>query len=120
VVSTQPNATVGATGEAGRFGNPNQAHTGGAGQLAADSGQGAADAGDSCASVNVEAKRDVHPGSMVVVFDQSLTMADEWIDASGNSAPKYSVASEALVAAVQPIVDKLNAGAIFLPTTAAD
>lgn len=116
VAPTQP----GATPDAGGFGNSNHASTGSAGQVAADGGHVAADGGDGCGSVSVEAKRDVHPGSMLVVFDQSQTMGDEWIDASGQSAPKYAVASASLVAAVQPIVDKLNAGAIFLPTTAAD
>ncbi len=75
--------------------------------------------GGACASVRVQGKRDVHPGNMLVVFDQSLTMGDLWTDTNGKAAAKYLVASMALTTAVQGVMGQVNAGAIFFPTTAA-
>jgi hypothetical protein len=55
---------------------------------------------------------------VLVLFDQSLTMGDQWMDASGTAQPKWSVARDAIKAAATPLVGSLNAGAIFFPTAA--
>ena len=74
---------------------------------------------DGCASVRVDANVDVKPGNIVVVFDQSLTMNDPWMDAAGVSSPKFLAAGKALMDAITPLVGQVNLGAIFFPTTAA-
>ena len=88
-----------------------------AGTLAFDAGQ--TDAGPGCGSTTVPSQMQITAGNVLVVFDQSWTMAEPWTDPNGVVSPKYSAAGNALVAAVQPIAFELNLGAIFFPTVAA-
>jgi hypothetical protein len=98
------------------FSNPSQdAAVGGT----AGTSAGTAGGMDGCASVRVEANVDIKPGNVIVLFDQSLTMNDAWMEPSGASSPKYAAAGKALLDAITPIVDQVNLGAIFFPTTAA-
>jgi hypothetical protein len=62
---------------------------------------------------------ELQPGNVLVVFDQSWTMNDPWTDPNGVTGPKYAMAGNALIAAISPVAFKLNAGAIFFPTSPA-
>jgi von Willebrand factor type A domain len=91
----------------------------GAGGLSFDAGDfdSAARDGDACGSVALDSM--ATPGNIVVVFDQSDSMNDPFTEADGGSAgPKYKVAEDALVAALEPQEALLRVGAIFFPTTA--
>jgi hypothetical protein len=88
---------------------------GATGDDAGEDGGGSEDGGDGgCGSVVLQGS--LIPGNVVVVFDQSLSMNQ----AFGDAGPKYKVARDALVAAVMPIQNELNLGAIFQPTGAED
>ncbi|MEO7329022.1 MAG: hypothetical protein ABI193_10615, partial [Minicystis sp.] len=92
--------------------------TGDGGSLGFDGGSGSGGNdlpdGDACGSVALTAH--VNPGNIVVVFDQSNSMKQPFTDPNGvASGPKWTVAENALVAAVQPIAGLLNLGTIFFP-----
>ena len=109
-------AGTGNGGSAGGFGNGSyDATVGGSGASAGSEGLDI----DGCAGVTVEAKVDVKPGNVLVLFDQSLTMAEPWSEPGGTSSPKYAAASKALIDAITPIVSQVNLGALFFPTSAA-
>lgn len=81
------------------------------------SGSGGADGGN-CGSVAIPSETTVTAGNVLVLFDQSLTMGEQWRDAAGVAQPKWTVAKDAIKAATTPLLDKLNIGAVFFPTTA--
>ncbi|MFC1643344.1 hypothetical protein ACFL5O_11795 [Myxococcota bacterium] len=82
---------------------------------------GAQEAQETCGSVGVQATIETHetvietPGNALFVFDQSTSMGDDW-----NGKPKWQAANDAVVAAFEPLQDKLNSGAVLFPTGASD
>lgn len=123
-------ASCGGAGEAGSASSDGHAGggEGGTGGAGADGGalgdgfgvdepedDGAAPDGDNCGSVLLGAQ--AQPGNVVVVFDQSDSMKNNFNDPdAGASGPKWQVARDALAAALQPLAGTLRAGAIFFPT----
>jgi hypothetical protein len=74
--------------------------------------------GDACGSVALMTH--LTPGNVVVVFDQSNSMKNNFTDADGGVAGvKWQIAEQALVAALTPDEALINAGAIFFPSKAA-
>jgi hypothetical protein len=73
-------------------------------------------ADDDCGSfiVNTDVEMTITPGNLLVVFDQSVSMAEPW-PATGTT--KLEAAQRALSTALMPLKDLLTVGAIFLPTT---
>ena len=77
---------------------------------------------DGCGSVALQGT--VTPGHLVVVFDQSDSMNQKFKDTdgglgdSGASLPKWQAAEDSLVAALAPIKNLLDVGAVFIPTGA--
>jgi hypothetical protein len=51
------------------------------------------------------------PGNVLVIFDRSGSMTEEW-----NGAPKYEAAGNAIIAAMQPLQDLLTIGGLFFPS----
>jgi hypothetical protein len=76
--------------------------------------------GDACGSMALLSM--TNPGNIVVVFDQSDSMKQPYMTMDGGTGdggaalPKWQVARDALVAALQPQQSILNVGAIFFPT----
>ncbi|MFO0762327.1 MAG: vWA domain-containing protein [Byssovorax sp.] len=107
--SSSTSATTGAAGSVGAGGDIGIDGGGVGGSAMMD--------GDACGSVALTAH--ITPGNIVVVFDQSDSMKKPFTDPSGNQlGPKWKVAEDALVAAVQPIEGLLDLGTIFFPTKA--
>jgi hypothetical protein len=87
--------------------------------------------GDACASVTVDAKVDVKPGNLLVIFDRSQSMNSPF-DTPTGPQPKYIAAGAALVDALEPLAcppaamqsvddpcsEALTVGAILFPTNA--
>jgi hypothetical protein len=65
--------------------------------------------------VNTDVEVTQTPGNVLIVFDQSGSMAEPW-QATGTT--KLQAAQMALTAALMPLQDLLTVGAIFLPTYA--
>jgi hypothetical protein len=132
-VDGPPGAAAGASGAAptggGAFGNSNRpvpvAQPGAGGGSAAGTGGGDCQVGvfcaptspdpDNCGTLRLEADVEVKvtPGNLLVIFDQSGSMDDNWMSGS-----KLDVANRALVAALTPLQDVMTAGAIFFPSVA--
>ncbi len=95
--------------------------TGGTSLIGVDSGTGTGGTGgDDCGGYALVAEPKTEPGNIVVLFDQSWTMAEPWSDpASGVSGPKHFVAGDALMQAMEPLKASVRAGAVFFPTTPA-
>jgi von Willebrand factor type A domain len=127
------NVTGGSGGTAATASQGTGTSTGGKGMTSTGSGEGGSflDAGvgggsvqqdgDACGSVAL--KGTVTPGHIIVVFDQSDSMQDPFPDADGGTQdggvlPKWHAAEDAIVAAVTPIENLLDLGAIFIPTGA--
>jgi hypothetical protein len=53
------------------------------------------------------------PGNVLVVFDRSGSMLDDW-----NGTPKYQAAGNALISAITPLKSLLTMGGIFFPSPA--
>ena len=58
------------------------------------------------------------PGNVLVVFDRSKSMNEDFDTPSGVK-PKYLAAGEALLSAISPIADDLTVGAIIFPSASA-
>jgi hypothetical protein len=132
-VEGQPGAAAGAGGAAptgsGAFGNPTHqppavqpgaAGSGGAGGAPGDCQVGVFCAPtspdpDNCGTLRLEADVEVKvtPGNLLVIFDQSGSMDEDWMSGS-----KLEVAQRALVSALTPLQDVMTAGAIFFPSIA--
>ena len=54
-------------------------------------------------------------GDVLVVFDRSGSMEDDWSD-----EPKFQAAGRALIAALTPVADHLTVGGIFFPSPESD
>ena len=54
----------------------------------------------------------VIPGNVLVVFDESLSMNEQW----GNGQTKWVAASQAVISALTPLQDQISAGTLFFPT----
>ncbi len=52
---------------------------------------------------------------LLVIFDRSGSMATVW-EVGGASGPRWQLASDALTAAVEPLADRLEVGAILFPS----
>jgi hypothetical protein len=65
----------------------------------------------SCGGFELEVEK--VPGSLVIVFDRSNTMGDNYV---GTGTPKWQVARDAFQSAITPVASTLFAGAIFYPT----
>lgn len=91
---------------------------GGPGGIALDAGNGSSDGAageDACGSFALNGT--TTPGNVIVVFDQSDSMNGPFSEQdAGAGKQKYIAASDSLLAAIDPIKDKLNLGAIFFPT----
>lgn len=70
---------------------------------------------ENCGSLRLEQDVEItrHPGNLLIVFDQSLSMNDPW----GNTT-KIVAAQQALQNAIMTLQDSLTVGAIFFPTLA--
>ncbi len=66
-----------------------------------------------CGSVTVEADVEVtrHPGNLLIVFDRSQSMSQDW-----GGVPRYQAAGEALIDAITPMQDMLTVGSVFFPS----
>ncbi len=110
-------AVGGAAGTLG-IGGTSATGPGGAGGLMTDAGQ--TDTGV-CGSVELPAEVvtvEVEvPGNVLVVFDASNSMGTDFPTPSGPK-PKWQAAGDALIAAIDPIKDKVNVGVVFFPTIA--
>jgi hypothetical protein len=106
----------------GGFGNTNSvapalAGTGGGGGDGCVVGQFCAptepDPAD-CGSLTLEAKVEViqHPGNVLLVFDRSGSMADDW-----NGSTRWETAGAAIESALTPLADILTVGSVFFPSS---
>jgi hypothetical protein len=70
-----------------------------------------------CGSFNVKTDVEVtvNPGNLLVIFDESASMAEPWPATGGN---KLTAAQQALATALMPLQDLLTVGALFFPTAA--
>ena len=79
-----------------------------------------------CAQVEVGTQLEVTPGNLMVIFDRSLSMAENFDTANGPAA-KWQAAGDALMRALEPFacapgaaatgcVDQLTVGAVLFPT----
>jgi hypothetical protein len=70
---------------------------------------------DNCGTLRLEQDVKVtrHPGNLLIVFDQSLSMNDMW-----NATTKVAAAQDAVSKSISALQDSLTVGAIFFPTTA--
>jgi hypothetical protein len=86
---------------------------GGFGGSGATPGDGGAGGGTGCGSVSIDTSVEevVVPGNVLIVFDQSDSMTDDF-----GGKPKWLAASDAIVAAITPTADVLTIGAVFFPT----
>jgi hypothetical protein len=68
---------------------------------------------DNCGSLRLEQDIEVtrHPGNLLIIFDQSLSMNDPW-----EQTTKIVAAQTALQNAIMTLQDSLTVGAIFFPT----
>jgi hypothetical protein len=130
--STAGSGASGAGGAGGGAGSDfgNGAGAGGAaGSAGGSSGTGSVVPLDGCAGVQVDAKIDVKPGNLLVIFDRSLSM-NEAFDTPTGPQPKFVAAGASLISALAPLacpatqdpddpcVEALTVGAILFPTTA--
>jgi hypothetical protein len=65
-----------------------------------------------CGTITLEStiKKTMRPGNLLIIFDQSQSMSEDWM-----STTKLQAARDSLVAAITPLQDSLHVGAIFLP-----
>ena len=72
---------------------------------------------DDCGSLTLEPDVEIiiTPGNVLIVFDQSGSMGEDW---AGTGGSKLQAATNALEQAFTPLQDLLTAGAIFFPTFA--
>lgn len=115
--SSVTDASSGGTSGVGAGGSAATGGGGSGGSLALDGDihDQATQDGDACGSFHLEAS--TTPGNVVVVFDQSNSMGQPFDQTdSGVPIPKWTVARDALSAAVTPLAVQLNVGAIFFPT----
>jgi hypothetical protein len=68
---------------------------------------------EDCGKLTLQAEVKVmdNPGNVLVIFDRSGSMREEW-----NAMPKWQTAGTALVNALQPLRDKLTIGAVLFPS----
>jgi hypothetical protein len=68
---------------------------------------------DNCGTLRLEQDVEVtrHPGNLLIIFDQSLSMNDPW-----GATTKIVAAQEALARSITALQDSLTVGAIFFPT----
>jgi len=66
-----------------------------------------------CGHINVNTNTTViqKPGNVLVVFDRSTSMQEDW-----NGTPKYQAAGNALIAALTPLKALLIVGGLFFPS----
>jgi hypothetical protein len=66
-----------------------------------------------CGFVEIEpqVKKTVVPGNVLVVFDKSGSMKDDW----NGMGSKWTVATQAVVQALTPLQNQITAGALFFP-----
>lgn len=76
---------------------------------------GAPDGDQTCGGVEVEPMVEtvVVPGNVLIVFDESLSMNENW----GSGQSKWVAASQAMISALTPLQDQINAATIFFPTS---
>ena len=69
---------------------------------------------DDCGSLTLEAEVEVieNPGNVLLVFDRSSSMADDW---SGST--RWETAGGAIDAALTPLADLLTVGSVFFPSS---
>jgi hypothetical protein len=95
------------------------ASSGAAGGIAFEGGIGDSGFLDGDACGNVTLLQNKVPGNIVVVFDQSDSMQQQYVEADGGKAgTKWKVSEDAIVAGLTPDETLLNVGAIFFPTKA--
>jgi hypothetical protein len=65
-----------------------------------------------CGSLTLEAEVEVieHPGNVLLVFDTSASMMQDW-----NGTPRWEVVGDAIASALMPIADLLTVGSVFFP-----
>ncbi len=51
------------------------------------------------------------PGNVLIIFDRSISMNDDW-----NGQPKWQAAGDAVINALTPIADQLTIGAVLFPS----
>jgi hypothetical protein len=70
---------------------------------------------EGCGTLELETDVEVirEPGNLLVVFDQSASMNEDW-----GTSNKLQAAQDALTAALTPLADQLTIGAILFPTLA--
>jgi hypothetical protein len=106
--------------------------SGGSGGMAGVAGDAAGASGDGCVvgqfckpaaldgmdcghtDLTADTKTITKPGNVLVVFDRSTSMLDDW-----NGMPKYQSAGNALISALTPLKDLLTVGGVFFPSPAA-
>jgi hypothetical protein len=68
---------------------------------------------DNCGSLTLEAEVEVieHPGNVLLVFDRSGSMSDQW-----NGQPRWEAAGGAIENALMPLTDILTVGSVFFPS----
>ena len=73
--------------------------------------------GNKCGTLRIDSSVEitVQPGNLLIIFDMSGSMGDLWLGLGTN---KRDAARQALEAAITPLQDQLNVGAIFFPTVA--
>ena len=97
---------VGGVGGVGAGGN-------GGGYISQNDG-GAEPPDEECGGFELQVER--VPGTVLVVFDQSMTM-DRAYEGVTPTASKWSVAREAITSALLPVAPNLDVGALFYPTS---
>ncbi|MFI5307086.1 MAG: hypothetical protein ACHQ53_07035, partial [Polyangiales bacterium] len=115
-----------ATGASNGFGNtqtpaaPTTAHPAPAGQLVSDGGPcvvgqfcapTGADMGCGTLTLASTVKMTTNPGNVLLIFDRSLSMNDQW-----NGMPKWQAAGTAVINALQPLANLLTIGAELFPS----
>ncbi|MDH5674420.1 MAG: VWA domain-containing protein [Myxococcales bacterium] len=72
---------------------------------------------DDCGSLTLESEAEIVelPGNVLLVFDRSGSMAQEW-----NGQPRWEVAGQAIDAALTPLSDRLTIGSVFFPSSDPD
>jgi hypothetical protein len=84
---------------------------------AADAGLGPDQKGN-CGGVEIEpmVSKMIVPGNVLLIFDESLSMNEVW---SGGQS-KWTVATQAVIAAITPLQDQINAATLFFPNAGFD
>ena len=74
--------------------------------------EGAAPDTDNCGTVTLNAKVEMvqHPGNVLLVFDTSFSMTENW-----NNGQRFQLASQAVISALTPLQDLLKVGSLFFP-----